>query len=314
MSNYMGCGSQLSKENLEQKLKELEFTGRYIMEEKLDGQWAEVLVEKGVVKSIISRDDKIKNYEALLNYKFPEYLSGILVGEMGYGSSNINMQKKVFVIYDFVWIYDGRYGGDSIRYDGTQMENQSRRHVLMHLISTRSEEKVCLVRRWDDCFWGTYQILLREGNEGGVIKEKCGPNTFYIPGTRPENQIKVKKECIVDMVVMDVGWRNPEAMSELTKRKGLGSAIRCVSCGQFRDGKLVKEVEVGSMGEEARIWFTNNLELVKSCTLVVEVKGFGQWEKSGSIRHPSLVTRPDGKWLREDLKPEDCVFGKIRII
>jgi ATP-dependent DNA ligase len=257
------------------------------------------------VQSIYSRNDKLKDYPALLTYKFPKCLNGVLIGELAYGSSNVNMQKKIFVIYDFLWLD---------KYDATKLCNSYRRAILEQVFGINYKAKVCLVRRWNKDFYKNYKTILNEGNEGIIVKEKNGDSTFYKPGTRPENQIKVKKEVLVDMVVIGVSTRNTKNMSDLTKNKGLDKCIKNIICGQFRDGKLVKEVSVGSMTETARIWFTNNIDKVKSNKLVVEIKGYEQWEKTGAIRHPSLVTRPDGKWLREDLTPEDCVFGKIKII
>jgi ATP-dependent DNA ligase len=305
MSCYQGCGAQLSKEDLECKLGALESTGKYIIEEKLDGEWAQVDIKCGVVQSILSRNDKFKEYLALLTYKFPKTLSGILIGELAYGSSNVNMQKKIFIMYDFLKLD---------QYDATKLDNSERRAILEQVFGVNYNTKVCLVRRWTKNFYNTYRSILTEGNEGIIVKERSGINTFYKPGTRPENQIKVKKEVLVDMVVLGVSSRDTKNMSTLTKNKGLDKVIKNIICGQFRDGKLVKEVSVGSMTETERIWFTNNLNKVKSHKLVVEIKGYEQWQNTGAIRHPSLVTRPDGKWLREDLTPKDCVFGKIKII
>ena len=305
MANYQGCGSQLGKEDLKQKMLELEQSGEYVAEEKLDGQWAEVKIEAGKVVSITSRSDKSKPYPQLLEYKFPEWLNGSLVGELSYGSSNSRLQKKIAIFYDFLELKVG----DKI-FSSRVLDVDQRRKVLEELLKDLNGG-VELVERRESKFWEFYQEVLKGHGEGLVIKKRRGPETFYQPETRSDHWIKVKKGVEVDMVVMGTVLRDPEKMSELTKRKGLQNAIEHIICGQYRNGVLVEETNVGSMTEQVRIWFTEHQK--EAIGKVVTIIGFEQFE-SGAIRHCSLKMNDDGSFYRDDMKPIDCQFGKIKII
>ena len=101
-------------------------------------------------------------------------------------------------------------------------------------------------------------------------------------------------------------------MSDITKAKGADKYIKDIVCGQYYKGKLREETKVGSMTDKARKWFSNNV--FKAIEKVVTIRGFEQFPKTVAIRHCSLVTRDDGEFIREDLTPKDCVFGKIKLI
>jgi ATP-dependent DNA ligase len=203
---YMGCALQLSKEGLEQKLKEYE-VGDWVAEEKLDGQWCEVRIANGVVQRIISRNGIAKNFVPLLEHKFHKTISGNLVGEMGYGSSNPNLRDKILVVYDFVML-EGRKV-----YDGTELDNTTRRTILEKIPDWT--DKIHLVDRKRIGFYKWYKEILKVGGEGIILKKLTGEETYYKPESRSEYQIKVKKEVDVDMIVMGVGWRDAESMSDL---------------------------------------------------------------------------------------------------
>ncbi|GAF95177.1 unnamed protein product, partial [marine sediment metagenome] len=145
MSNYMGCGIQLNKNNLENKLLELENSGDYITEEKLDGQWAEIWVKKGRVIKIKSRTGKLKPFEPLLEYKFPFYTTGIFVGEIGYGSSNSKLRENIAVLYDWVKIL---YNGKLLK--ASKYNNGFRRLILETVLEDELRSGVILVDRRND--------------------------------------------------------------------------------------------------------------------------------------------------------------------
>lgn len=307
MSNYMGCGAQLDKDNLEERLTELEQSGDYVAEEKLDGQWAEIRVKKGKVINIKSRTGKIKPFEPLLNYTFPNYITGIFVGEIGYGSSNSKLKENLAVLYDWIEIKVG-----DRTYNSSYVYNVLRRRILQQRLMYLNPG-VILVKRKKHNFFKFYKKVLIEKGEGLIIKKKFGSETYYKKGTHCSNWIKVKKEIEVDMVVMGVNWRNEKDMSAITKNKGADKYIKNIVCGQYFKGKLRSQVRVGSMIDEARKWFSNNYRDALG-RVVVTIRGFEQFQKTGSIRHCSLVIRDDGKFIREDLTPKDCVFGKIKLI
>lgn len=304
MSNYMGCGVRLDKKNLKQKLLNFEKSGLYVAEEKLDGQWAEIWVYKGAVTKVISRTGKSKSFDALFLYTFPESVTGIFVGEIGYGSSNSKLKKNIAVIYDWCKIVYKRK-----KYDASKICNGLRRKVLERVLK-ELKPGVMIVERKTDSFFEFYMKVLKEKGEGIIIKKIEGADTFYIKGTRPENWMKVKKEVEVDMVVMGVEWRDAKEMSKITKEKGMDKCIKHIICGQFYKGKLRREVDVGSMTDRARKYFSTGDRVGQ----VVTIRGFEQFPKTGSIRHCWLYTRDDGGFIREDLLPKDCWFGKIKII
>jgi len=298
---YMGCGTQLQdKLNLKQKLEHFEVAG-YVAEEKLDGQWAQVHIIKGKVVKIISRNEKEKPFLLLQEYKFPEDFSATLMGEISYGSSNPKFQKKIALFYDYYRMYKG-----CANFVGEKWEYHYRRANLESLDFWN--DKVGLVQKRDTRFCDFYQEMLSSGGEGIILKDK---NSLYNEGTRPDNWVKVKKEVLVDMVVLGYDMREGE-MSEITKAKGMQKCIKNIICGQYKDGKLVEEVHVGSMTDEARLYFTVKAQ-AGLLGDIVEIKGYEQF-KSGAIKHPSLHVREDGKFLRDDLSEKDCVFGKIKII
>lgn len=303
MSNYMGCGAQIDKENLEQKLLDLEDSRQYVAEEKLDGQWAEIWVNGGTVVKIVSRTGKLKPFEPLLKYRFP-MVTGIFIGEIGYGSSNSKLKENIAVIYDWAMVV---YKGVKIK--ASKAHNELRRAILEQVLN-KLNPGVLLVERKTDWFFQFYLQVLREKGEGLIIKKRFGTDTFYKKGTRCPNWYKVKKEIEVDMVIMGVDWRESKGMSKITKDKGADKYIKHIRCGQFYKGKLREEVKVGSMTDSAR----KHLSTYDLVGRVVTIRGFEQFPKTGSIRHCSLYTRDDGSFLRGDLAPEDCVFGKIKII
>lgn len=304
MSNYMGCGVRIDKKNLKQKLLNLENSRQYVAEEKLDGQWAEIWVYKGAVTKIISRTGKSKSFDALFIYTFPENVTGIFVGEIRYGSTNSKLRENIAVIYDWVKIV---YKGNTLK--ASKIYNDLRRGILEQVLK-ELKPGVMIVERKTDYFFEFYKQVLREKGEGIIIKKKRGEDTYYIKGTRPENWMKVKKEVEVDMVVMGVDWRDPKDMSKITKDKGMDKFIKHIRCGQFYKGELREEVKVGSMIDEARKYFSR----ADRTDEVVTIRGFEQFQKTGSIRHCSLYIRDDGGFIREDLLPKDCWFGKIKII
>lgn len=307
MSNYMGCGVRIEKKNLKEKLLKLETTGEYVAEEKLDGQWSEILVYKGAVIRVLSRTGKEKPFEPLLKYKFAEDVTGIFVGEIGYGSTNSKLRENIAVLYDWVKInFEGKI------WKASEVENSKRRVILSKVLSDL-KPGILLVERRQSNFFEFYKRVLKEKGEGIIIKKKRGKDTYYMKGTRPENWMKVKKEVEVDMVVMGVDWRDSKDMSKITKDKGMDKLIKHIRCGQHYKGKLREEVNVGSMTEVARQYFSMDNGKF-GIGKVVTIRGFEQFQKTGSIRHCSLYKRDDGGFIREDLLPKDCWFGKIKII
>lgn len=300
----MGCGAQIDKDKLQQTLLELEQSGNYAAEEKLDGQWAEIWVYKGAVIKILSRTGKHKPFEPLLKYKFDENVSGVFVGEIGYGSSNSKLRENIAVLYDWIKIdFRGRL------LKASEMNNSTRRAILV-LVLKNLKPGILLVERRRKNFFKFYKRVLREKGEGLIIKKARGVDTFYQINTRSSNWIKVKKEIEVDMVVMGIKWRRSKDMSEITKKKGMDKYIKKLVCGQYYKGKLREETRVGSMTDCARKWFsTHDWE-----NKVITIRGFEQFQKTGAIRHCSLSIRDDGGFIREDLTPKDCVFGKIKLI
>lgn len=307
MSNYMGCGAQLDKDNFKQKLLELEESGKYVAEEKLDGQWAEVWVRKGKVIKIKSRTGKIKPFESLLAYKFRPWVTGIFVGEMGYGSTNSKLRENLIVIYDWVKVIH-----NDTMLNAEKWQNMKRR-IILKVVLSDLHKGVILVERRSRNFYTFYQRILKEHGEGLIIKKMFGKDTVYKKGTYSSNWIKVKKGVEVDMVIMSLNWRQAKDMSAITKNKGADKYIKNIVCGQYFKGKLRSQVRVGSMIDEARKWFSNNYRDALG-RVVVTIRGFEQFQKTGSIRHCSLVIGDDGKFIREDLTPKDCVFGKIKLI
>jgi len=304
---YMGCALQITKNSKEQlKLKLVDYeNGHWQAEEKLDGQWAYIEISNGKVQKVISRGGCAKNNVELLAYKFPYGLSGILTGETGYGSSNPNMQNKTYVVYDFVRLQIG-----SEVYDGRGIQRGGRRHILDNLDCW--SDKVHPVEMREKGFFEFYEEVLAREGEGLVLKYLHGTESIYRPGTRSEYQIKVKKDVQVDMVVMRLEMRNPEEMSALTKSKGMENWIKNIICGQYQNGVLVEETAVGSMEESTRKWFTEHQQ--EAIGKVVVIQGNGQFTKTGAIRHPFLHYEADGSFLRDDIRPEDCQLGKVKLI
>jgi ATP-dependent DNA ligase len=142
---------------------------------------------------------------------------------------------------------------------------------------------------------GEYNRVVKEGGEGIIVKSV---RTVYIDNSKSKEWIKVKKEVDGDFVVMGFTKTSSKAYAA----KGW---IGAVEVGLYENGKLKKVMQVGSMSEEVRDYFSKTK---RACIgRVVTVYGFERF-KSGALRHPSFAGTDLDNLFREDKSPKECVL------
>jgi len=280
MKAYMGCAGEISEVELER----YEDTGEWIAEPKRDGIWG-VCVSNGSQR-FFSRPGKEKEIA------LPSLPSGtISVGELGYGSQEACLRRDKLG-HDFMDVYD------LLEVDGRNiesMDDNDRRKLLEDTWSAWTpvlQKHFLLNPRWDSEFRKHYE----EVPEGLILKRVKGrPEHPYRRGTRNPYWVKVKKQFTVDMVIMDY------ELSDADSYKGKNIA-KNIGCGVFKDGKLVKLVNVGNFDVRLKLDIVAKWSQYKGA--VVELKTYKVF-KSGSLRHPSVVR------VRDDKLPEECVWEDL---
>lgn len=288
-TNYMGCKVHAKIEDL----SKLEATGKYVAEEKLDGEWAEcrVLREGNVFTSrnnlpIESKTDK--TYKALLALKLPDEWEGsVLIGEFEGCTQKATEDVKKrgyrqFIVYDVL-----QFSADA-SISGWQLEK--RRAILermWELLTPDQRKLFVLVRRWEHGFAGEFKRIVAEGGEGLVLKLKGMPYEPKGADGKVDHWQKVKKLETQDMIVMGLGYG--EKTGDITSLR----------CGLYVNGKLTEVCKIG-LGHD--LWVVRKTtDWNKWMGKVVETEGFEVF-KSGAVRSGGV------KRLRLDKPPEDCVL------
>jgi len=191
---YMGCGSSIkgTEEEKIQRLSELEATGKYICEPKLDGIWI-VVFGLGDHNKYFSRTGKEKHFDMP---PIPEGM--VLVGEAAFGSEYATALRKK-VGHDFMWCFD------MLRepcLDGRARwlldEPTSTRRACHRMVLLPSNGYYLYQQRYVKEFVGIYQ-----GEREGIVLKPVGGKP-YTPGTKVKHWIKCKKHPTFDVIITDV--------------------------------------------------------------------------------------------------------------
>jgi ATP-dependent DNA ligase len=277
MNYYMGIKNTIQNP---QYLEELEKTGNFIAEKKMDGIWCSIQTNSvGVITNIVSRHEKEKITKGFIYFidRNIELSDCILTGEL----ITKNNELHIFDVIKFK------------NEDTTKYNNEKRREILESLDIYK--DKINLVQRWDRDFLKHYNEVINNGGEGLVIK-KIGNGTIYIPDTKNSNWYKIKKHMTTDYIITGFD------ISTSIKYRG---QIKAIKLGLYKDG-IIKEVcRCGSMKEKDRKYFTDNQKNIIGD--VVEIGGYDVFP-SGATRHPFFIR------LRPDLNKEDANFSKINIV
>lgn len=276
----------------------------WIAQQKLDGYRAQLHLHPGGPNELWSRTahDMIEGVPFLQELRADRnvVLDGELVAENGGGSHDVNhwLAAKtglVYAAFDILQLGDHDCQGYTL---GHRMDCLLAAGVFSARLFSLPYEM------YDKR--GLYDRTVLQGGEGVVLKRV---GAIYQAGKRSWDWLKVKKTETYDVVITDCDSK-PTQWTVRPGAKGTDGVV-------YPDGKLsstwlagycglsyglydpvAKEIRrVGSLGvtgpkEEMELYVGR----------VVEVKGWGQYKKTGAIRHPQMVK------VRTDKLPVDCLF------
>ncbi len=281
--------ASLIKTELNQKLNDLDRTGLYVAEVKVDGHYTTIFCHSDH-NEFYSRNLKSQKSPELELIRLPEGM--IVAAELGCGTQN-SLTEKTRLGHEFAVVYrilaTPVYLRDQFPDDATLLDEVSQRCLLEIIWSGLDEftkQRFRLVHRFSTDFVKAYQDTVDSGGEGLVIKS-IDPlsDNMYKAAQYSRSWIKVKKLITVDLVIMKILISDALTF----KDKNMASAI---ICGAYRYGILNPVCRVGTMDHSQRILFGANKQ--EYMGRVVEIGGFDQFQ-SGAIRHPWLIRIRDDK-------------------
>ena len=252
----------------------------WVMETKHDG-WRLFLVVDGEGRQLqFARSGALHDEEWLRNLPLPP--NTVVDGEVcapGVASAYATGSRKalVYVAFDVL-----RAGGMELIHEPWDVRRAALETIVEALDCPVVEtSKVLGVPNLAGAEW-----LMAAGAEGVMLKRRAAP---YQPGKRSWDQLKAKWTDTYDVVVVDM-----EAEPTSTDRKAAG--WKNLRYGMYIDGALQVVGTLGVTGPPQ--------ELAKYIGKVVEVKGYGQSESTGALRHPIFLK------LRSDKLPQECTFER----
>ncbi len=258
---YQGCGGATDRDSLQR----LEATGQWVAEPKFDGHWAMATGTR-----LTSRTGRRKPVAC------PRLPDGTtLVGELAYGTQ-ASVGRGGMDVFDIL-----EHNGRSVRH-----LPRAGRQVALDALYRDTPILASFYRRAP--VWATGFVAAYDAQPEGIVLKPLNDGPYT--GGKVERWMKVKRQHTADYVVM--GYQ----LSEAAGKAGLA---RCIECGGFVDGKLVKLVNVGSMPHSVARSVIADWDSWYGT--VVEVGHYGLF-KSGSCRHPFYLRR------RPDKLAVDCRF------
>lgn len=285
------------------RLAELEETGQWVAEPKIDGEWARLTIGGwGKRNELISRqglpnaDDSLS--DVVCQFPFHDFgmkPGDVIVGELESSTEWATEQAKkrgyrIFHAFD-VLVFKGEDVRNMEFWQRRAMLDEVFTEIVTHEVArARKEGKmpprpVMMVSQDRGRFLLMFNLIVSAGGEGIVLKRIDG--TYQPEGKiRVDSQIKVKKHPTVDYVCM--GTVRTKKLNDLTFRFGLyfsGKLTGVMTCGSDILKKVVEE-----RGTEAAV-----------VGLVVECAGMEIF-KSGALRHAGVVR------IRTDKLAKDCTW------
>lgn len=307
---YQGCGKEITgtHDQLKDELNELENSGEWIAEPKLDGIWS-LFIGNGVDKppTIISRSGKEKDPKGMPG--FPEGYK--FIGEFLFGTSHakeIFEEKGHYMACIFDVIETPSYGSLIEKY-----KDRNRREILEleYRTNTLDHDYYDLVPQWETDFADHF----KNEHEGLVLKNMVGGGEAYFGGgDKVKNWMKVKRKKTFDVIIFDYKESDAETKQDepmaatlniamyIEEKNGnediaqdLGIPSKIDNCGLTDCGK----VTIGDLD-----WCRNiaqDFDYYKG--KVIEIIAYEHF-KSGKFRHGSLNTEKND--VREKT-PTECI-------
>lgn len=331
---YQGCSEEIvipsdASGNYDfSRINEIENSGKYYAESKLDGNW-NVTFRGDEVRSF-SRSCKRKD---LVTDEFAKYLpeGTALVGEALRGTQfAVAMQKKYG--YEFNVIWDILFHNYIPVKDLPAVQRKVILKTLLRSLPQDVQNRFRLIPTFGEKFSDEYVgqqegLVFKPMDEGPYIGEgkkvkywiKCKKwyesDAIILGYEKSTAETKVGKDLPATIVVglyvkydikgFENAWNSIEKLPLYTGVNRSNCKLGCI----YRDGDMYTVIPVArpTCGDQ-----TLGRELVdnfdKHLYQVMKVKHFEQFE-SGSFRHPS----PNGGIysLRDDKEPKDCVFTGV---
>ena len=249
-----------------------------------DGWVAEVKIDGMRLFHVVSQDGFRRQFARSGNQRSVEFLNElplpagtVLDGELAAGEFGVyasGQTKDKFFLFDVLEL-GGRSLIDapwSTRREVVEMlADQYPGVIHASTVLGTPEEKVV-------------EQLFAMGGEGLMLKKKDGR---YTPGKRSWTWLKAKGTDTYDVVIVD-------AEGDCTSEDRKAAGWKNLRYGVYKDGQLTVISSIGVTGLPA--------DLAPWIGKVVEVKGWGQNEETGAIRHPQVIK------VRDDKRPEECTI------
>jgi len=279
---YQGCGGLIEGTEPEKKaaLNDYEAKGNVIAQPKCDGDWT--AIHSGKDLTVLTRNDNV-----IQNHGLPSFPEGtLIIGERGSGQQEA-VRRRQKLGHDFVDVFDILFYNNKWLGDLPFSERQKKLNYWHSRMWASTRKFFNILPCWTDNF----AIRYEKQPEGLILKSLDG---LYVPGTRPDEWVKAKKEYDYDMIV--IGF---ELSTALTK----SSVPYCknVTVGQYVNGTLTAMGKVGAIDNKRSMAIAADFQAYKG--KVVVVRGYGRFN-SGAVRSPSLGD------FRSDKKPTDCVWNQ----
>jgi hypothetical protein len=284
---YQGCGGKVSSaspDGLIDELNDLEATGDYIAEPKLDGWW--VAVFTGPTNRFWSRSQKEKDYE-LADHPMPP--GCLIVGELGIGTQRA-IERRAEIGHGWVDVFDLLVVDYEPIAHLSDAERRQRLEAWHAGLDAKTQARFRLVPQWDADFADHFQAE----HEGLVLKRRDG-GAYRGDKDKPGHWVKAKKWFEEDLVLMDVTISSADT-------KVAEPMAESVTCGQYVDGTLTSLVKIGAMTHDWARRFAQDFAAYEG--KVIKVAHFGRM-KSGSLRHPAMLDD-----VRDDKLAAECVWEK----
>lgn len=302
-SLYQGCGKSFTgtTDDVREKLLEFQRSGEWIAEPKYDGIWVAVYsTDADGATWVASRTGKLK-----LNHGLCPIPTGcILIGELTYGSQHSATRREELGhgridVFDCLYHY-GKYVGNAAR--------DIRKSLAAAIVRSIRSKTFMMAPTYTKAY--NWPALYDASHEGLVIKPIFGEP--YVGGTRSKKWIKFKKKNTFDVIILDWKLSKAETKQDVPMAATLivglyvygGDKTKCYTvrglptCVGISSLQRVSKVS-GMTHEVCRDVAANFKE--KYLGRVAEISAFQQF-KSGAFRHPGFIR------LRDDKKPEECVF------
>lgn len=263
-------------------------SGKYLVEPKFDGIFTSIRKNRNKIEVWSRRGERKMTLEGLLRGSLDKFPSDIwLLGEAEYGSQagRIATEKRGYSVIHIFDIVEAEAEDE----DKDVVKRKNRLSKLLvklqekHLESV--EHKIIRARKVPEIF----KQYIKQGYEGIVIKD-------LDKDFKSENWWKQKKVLTDEFIIMDYEFGNADwhwiRNYQIPKRGIVGN----ITCGLWKDNKLVKVMRVGQMPFSIRLELTLNPK--KYLGKVVEIKGFERFQ-SGALRHASFIR------FRNDLSAKD---------